>query len=61
MKTSGVLARDVDTQWGTYASGLPVEVLDSETNAAGVVVVLSQLGGRRLTARVPDQDVRRCA
>lgn len=52
----GVLVRDVDTQWGTYARGLSVEVLESNEESAEVV--LSQLNARRrLTAWVPARCV----
>lgn len=51
----GVLTSDVDTQWGTFAHGLPVEIIDSDSRTR--VVVLSAIGERRYTARVPRRGV----
>ncbi|WP_156042427.1 hypothetical protein [Rhodococcus sp. UNC363MFTsu5.1] len=51
----GLLTADVPTQWGTFATGLAVQVI--ETDADTRVVVLSELRARRLTARVPRDGV----
>ncbi len=51
----GILLRDIVTQWGIYAAGLDVLVLEIDGDHA--IVCMSNLKGRQLTARIPKPHI----